>query len=473
MKKFLKISAWILVGLLIIIAGVLYWALDDVDYTPWIDSAYYTHTKARLDSLTDQLTLAQGEVQIGFSKVSITPRLNAQKDDPYEGAFKALPLAGFGERKGRPAEGIHDSVFVKAVAVKVNDKMVVFVGSDLLIVPPSISEGVVKNLQEKMHISRDQIFFSATHTHSSAGAWSEGYVGEEFAGKPNPDVVYWLVLRFSQAIEKAVRDLQPGAIGSGRFDAAAFINNRLIGKLGQKDTEFVFMVGRQNSGRTVVLGSFDAHSTTLGGWNMYISADYPGYWERKLENSGFDLAVFYAGSVGSHSPASKGKEFEKPRYIGEALADSVSKYSAMVQLKSNIGLAYLTLKLDLPEFHVRVSDGIRLNPYLAAKLFPPVGEVCVQAARVDGLIWATAPADFSGETAILYKNAMYRKGYKAIVTSFNGAYVGYVLPMRYYHMDEYETRLMSWFGPYMGPYMNEMIRRMMTSLADLKQGIDI
>ncbi len=468
MKKFLKISTGIIAGLIIIILGVLFWALESVDYTPWIETGYYTHTKARLDSLTKNLTLAQGEVQIGFSKVSITPRLNADKDDPYDGAFKALPLAGFGDRKGKPAEGIHDSVFVKAVAVKVNDKMVVFVGSDLLIVPPSISEGVTKNLQEKMNLSRDQIFFSATHTHSGAGAWSEGYVGEQFAGKPNPDVVYWLVLRFSQAIEKAVSDLQPGAIGSGSFEAADFIKNRLIGKLGQKDTEFVFMVGRQNSGKTVVLGSFDAHSTTLGGWNMYISGDYPGYWQRRLESNGFDLAVYYAGSLGSHSPVSKGREFEKPRYIGEALADSVLKYSAVTGLSSETGLAYMTLKMDLPEFHVRVSDGTRLNPYLAKKLFPPVGDVCVQAARIDGLIWATAPADFSGETAIVYKNAMYKKGYKAIVTSFNGAYVGYVIPMRYYHMDEYETRLMSWFGPYMGPYMNEMIRRMMTSLADLK-----
>ncbi len=467
MKKLLKISAGIIGALIVILLAVLYWALEDVDYTPWIESGYYTHTKARLDSITKNLTLAQGETQIGFAKVSITPRLNAEKDDPYEGAFKALPLAGFGERKGRPAEGIHDSVFVKAVAVKVQDKTVIFIGSDLLIVPPSVSNGVIKNLQEKIKIKREQLFFSATHTHSSVGAWSEGYVGEEFAGKPNPQVVYWLVLRFSQAIEKALADLQPAAVGCGSFEAPDFINNRLIGELGEKDTEFVFLIGRQNSGRSVVLGSFDAHSTTLGGWNMYISGDYPGYWQRKLESAGFDLAVYYAGSLGSHSPRSKGKEFEKPRYIGEALADSVLKYGASTELKNDIGLAYITLKLDLPEFHVRVSDGIRLNPYLAKKLFPPVGDVYVQAARIDGLIWATAPADFSGETTILYKNAMYKKGYKAIVTSFNGAYVGYVLPMRYYHMDEYETRLMSWFGPYMGPYTNEMIRRMMTSLADL------
>ncbi len=467
MRKFLKITGSILSGLLVIILVILYWALDSVDYTPFLESSYYTQTKARLDSLSKQLTLAEGELEIGFSKISITPRLNAEKDDPYEGAFKSVPLAGFGQRHGEPAEGIHDSVFVKAVAVKVKNKLVILVGSDLLIVPPSVSDGVSKNLYEKMKLTRSQIFFSATHTHSSVGAWSEGYVGEQFSGSPNPNVIHWLVLRFSQAIEKAVEDLKPGEIGTESFEAADFIDNRFIDELGEKNSEFVFMVARQNSGKKAVLGSFDAHSTTLGGWNMLFSADYSGYWERKLENNGIDIAVFYAGSVGSHSPHTKGDKFEKPKYIGESLADSVLKYSVNTKLSRDIGLSYVTLKLDLPEFHVRISDGIRLNQILAKKLFPPIGNVYVQAARINNLIWATAPADFSGETTILYKNAMYRKGFKAIVTSFNGAYTGYIIPMRYYHMDEYESRLMSWFGPYMGPYTNEMIRRMMNRLASL------
>ncbi len=56
---------------------------------------------------------------------------------------------------------------------------------------------------------------------------------------------------------------------------------------------------------------------------MEISADYPGYWARMIESTSADIAVFFAGSVGSQSPVGKGDGFERAKYIGEALADSL------------------------------------------------------------------------------------------------------------------------------------------------------
>jgi len=467
MKKALGILLKVSGIFIIIIIIFLLWALKTVDYTPYFDSGYYTETRSRIDSISDQLSLTKGKLHIGFGKEGITPGLGAKEDDPEAGVFKEVPMAGFGSRKGKYAEGIHDSLFVKVVAIRVQEKLLVLVGSDMLIIPPVLSEKVSQIVNEKLGLERNQLFFSATHTHSSLGAWSEGYVGEEFAGLANPNVVKWLVLQFSKAIEHAIQDIKPGELGTGSFEAADFISNRLIGEKGEKDTEFIFLVVKQDDGRSAILGTFDAHTTTLGGWNMEFSADYPGYWQRKLEREGFDMAVFFAGSVGSHSPNSKGEKFEKPKYIGEALADSALKYSQSVDLADSIGLSYISLKMTLPEFHIRVSDGIRLNPILGGKLFPSIGEVYVQAARIGDLIWATSPSDFSGETAIVYKNAMNKEGYKTFVSSFNGAYVGYVIPARYYHLNEYEARLMSWFGPNMGPYTNEMIRRIMQKLVAL------
>ena len=467
MKKALRIFLKIFGIFMIIIIVFLLWALKTVDYTPYFDSGYYTQTRSRIDSISDQLSLAQGKMHVGFGKESITPGLGAKEDDPEAGVFKEVPLAGFGSRKGKYAEGVHDSLFVKVVALRVQEKLLVLVGSDMLIIPPVLSEQVTRIVNKKLGLERSQLFFSATHTHSSLGAWSEGFVGEEFAGMANPNVVKWLALQFSKAIELAVHDLKPGEIGTGSFEAADYISNRLIGEKGEKDTEFVFLIAQQDAGKKAILGTFDAHTTTLGGWSMEFSADYPGYWQRRLESQGFDMAVFFAGSVGSHSPNSKGEKFEKPKYIGEALADSTLKYSQYVEMEDSIGLSFISLKMTLPEFHIRVSDGIRLNPVLAGKLFPSIGEVYVQAARIGNLIWATSPSDFSGETAIVYKNAMNKEGYKAFVSSFNGAYVGYIIPARYYHLNEYEARLMSWFGPNMGPYTNEMTRRIMQKLVIL------
>jgi neutral ceramidase len=463
MRTFLKILGTITVLLFI----VLLWALERVDYTPYFDTDYYSNTRDRLDSISNESALAVGEVELGFGRVSITPGLGAVEDNPRAGVFKEMPMAGYGSRKGTYAEGIHDSLFIKTIAVRVGEQLMILIASDMLIVPPNITEGVCRNISEKMGIQRDQLIFSATHTHSSVGAWSEGYVGKEFAGESNPNVELWLVRQFSKAIENAIQDLQAGKIGSGSFEAPALVSNRLVGEKGVKNSEFIYLAAYQNSGKRALLGAFDAHSTTLGGSNMQISADYPGYWQRKIESEGFDMALFFAGSVGSHSPRSQGEEFEEARYIGEALADSALKYMVDIDMKDSIGLSFLTLGMDLPEFHIRVSDGLRLNTRLAGKLFPPIGNVCLQAAKIGDLIWISTPSDFSGEMALDYKNALDKDGYRVLVTSFNGAYVGYIIPGKYYHLNEYESRLMSWFGPNMGPYTHEMIHRMMNKLVAL------
>ncbi len=463
MRTFLKIVAIFFTLILL----VMLWALKKVDYTPYFESDYYSKTKSQLDSLSDELTLAEGKVQVGFGKVSITPGFGVSEDNPELGLFKNVPLAGFGSRKGEFAKAVHDSLFVKAVAIQIKEQLLVLVGSDMLIIPPNLSSGVSQQVHEKIGLSRHQIFFSATHTHSSVGAWSEGYVGKEFAGDANPEVVQWLTQQFSIAIIEAIEDLKYGKIGVGSFTAPSLIRNRLVGELGEKNSEFIMILANQDGGKKAVIGSFDAHATTLGGWNFEFSGDYPGYWQRAVEKSGVDMAVFFAGSVGSHSANSQGDEFEKSAFIGNALADSVIKYADSIEMMDSIGLSYLSLKMAIPEFHIRVSDGIRLNPTLGERLFPDIGDVYVQAARIGDLIWATSPSDFSGEYAIRFKDEMYKQGYKALVTSFNGTYVGYIIPGKYYHLNEYESRLMSWFGPNMGPYNFEMMHRMMRNLTDL------
>lgn len=460
-KKFLKVVAVIFALVLIF----LFWAIKSVDYTPYFETEYYKTTNARLDTLVEGLHSETGAVDVGFGKRNITPILNGDQDDPSTGKFKEIPLAGYGGRNGGPATGIHDSLFVKAIALKVEGKIMVFVGSDLLIMPPGVSKMSDKFLSDKIGLTRENIFYSATHTHSSVGAWSGGTVGELFGGVYSPAVIEWLSNRVSQAIEEAVDDLKPGKIGVGNFHARDFVRNRLVGDEGKVNSDFLMIKAIQNNGKKAMIGSFDAHATTLGDWNMETSADYPGYWQRKLEEEEFDIAVFLAGSVGSHSYKSKGERFDKSRYIGEALADSVLKYAQNIVIKDSIEVSSLTLRVDYPELQIRISDGLRLNPTIAKMLFPDVGDVYLQTLKIDDLIWATAPSDFSGETTLGYKNAMSKKGYKAMVTSFNGAYTGYIIPCKYYHLNAYESRLMNWFGPSYNPYVNYMIGEMMESVS--------
>ncbi len=456
MKKILLIIA----GFALIVCLLIFIATGSVDHTPYFETDYFKNTSIRLDKVLIDTENVSGQVHSGFARVNITPNINVLRDNHQQGAFKSIPMAGYGDRDGRPAEGIHDSLYVKAVALSVDNQLMILVGADILIIPPEVADSVGILIETEEGIKREQLFFSATHTHSSVGGWAGGIVGAEFAGEENPKIRSWLINKFKECIIKAVADVKPARLGTDSFTTHEFVKNRLVGKLGRVNSEFTFLAIEQYNGDRAVLGAFSAHATTIRHSNLKFSAGYPGYWQRKLEEDVTDMAVFFAGTVGSHGPIGKGKNFEKAKYIGESLADSVGKYIQAIDYQDKISFSQLTCKIDLPEYHLRLSENLNLSTDLTELLLPPSEEVFLQAARIGNLVWVTTPCDFSGEYALDLKNSLHRTGYKSIVSSFNGAYVGYVIPRKYFNLDKYESRTMAWFGPNLGDYMMNIIFRM-------------
>jgi hypothetical protein len=217
---------------------------------------------------------------------------------------------------------------------------------------------------------------------------------------------------------------------------------------------------QQTEGKKAVIGSFSAHSTCMGDKNLEISGDYPGFWQRKMENSGVDLAIFMAGSMGSQTNRGEGEGFEKPRFIGESLADSALAHISNIPLSDSILMNTATLKLNLPEYHFRISTTRNLSTFLTHKLMPYPENAVLQILRIGDMIWVSTPADFSGEYALQFKNTLAAKGFDANITSFNGSYVGYIIPGRYFYLDEYEPKTMGMFGPAMGDYTFHLVNRL-------------
>lgn len=454
----MKKTGIILAVISIIFVSLFFILTAPVNLTPFYESAYYRQSNELIGKAKQNLAAAHDSVQAGFSKVSITPGLNNLTDEPAKGKFKSVPLAGFGARKGKGATGIHDSIFVKAVALRVGSQKIIFVGADLLIMPPNIIDSVTVALKKK-GIEREQVYFSASHTHSSLGAWGPGFLGEQFAGKANQNIQKWLTTQIIRAVVDAENNIHPAKIGYGIFKAGNLTRNRLIGDAGIKNDDFGYIYLERNDGKKAVIGSFSAHATTMGAGNMEISADYPGYWQRKMEATSVNLAVFIAGSVGSQSPVGEGNGFEKPGYIGETLADSLNRYLPRTNLTPGLKLLPVTVKLPLPEFHIRISNNRGLNSSVSNKLMATPQNPYLQAIRIGQMVWVSTPGDFSGEYAVQIKNNLAVNGFMANVSSFNGSYLGYIIPGRYFYMNEYEPRTMGWFGPNMGDYTMDVIRR--------------
>ena len=427
--------------------------------TPYFKTDYYKQTVTRLDSLKPQILSVNDTLYAGFSKISITPDLNKRYESRKEAKQNVIPLAGYGNRRGKPAESVHDSIFVKAVALRSENKTVVIVAADILIMPPNIIDEVALQLM-KEGVNRDQLFFTATHSHSSIGGWGYGLMAKAFAGKENVNLQKWLVSQMKTAVHTAMSDLHPARVGTGSFDASQYTRNRLTGNAATINNDFSFLVIEQTGRKKAIIGSFSAHATTLGRTNMLISGDYPGYWQRKIEDTAADYALFCAGSTGSQSPVGKGDEFENSKYIGESLADSVLVHLNDVSMNDKPTLSSVSLKIDLPEYHIRLTANKNFTTCFSNKLMPLPENVYLQSLRINNFMWVFTPGDFSGESALTIKKLLAGKDYNAIVSGYNGSYIGYIMPGKYFYLGHYESNLMGWFGPTMGDYAMELIELM-------------
>ncbi len=195
--------------------------LNVVDREPYQEKRFY---KEMLEQVTDLSSVRQSipgdSLLIGWSKVNITPDA-------------VLPLAGYGGRKPKAFDAIHDSVFVRTVVFESTDEKVAYVSADLLIIHPELTQAVYQVLGQDWN--SEQIFLTATHTHSSIGAWAPGFVGNLFAGSFDPEVVKSLAGAIARSIRLADERKQPGAVTYSELDMSELVKNRLAGAKGTID----------------------------------------------------------------------------------------------------------------------------------------------------------------------------------------------------------------------------------------------
>jgi hypothetical protein len=456
-KKAARILARIVIALIVLIAIAAVACLDCVDYRPYFRQSYYQTTIARLEAAAKTNTLARGDLQVGFGTVKLAP--------PFP-----VALAGYGSRKGQLAAKVHDDVFVKAVAIRVGGRTAIMFGCDALIVPREVADEFAFNGNLKSYgqfVSRSHLYFSATHTHCSIGGWGQGMVGEAFAGKFDGRAGVWFAGCAMRAAGEALKDLKPAEFGHGSFFAPQFIRNRLVGELGKVDPEFSYAIFKQANGRTGVIGSFSAHATVLSGSMMEYSSDYPGEWQRAVEKATGGFAMFVAGGVGSQGPVAGAGGFEGVQKMGGGLAAEFLKHLLNTPMTNRIAFGALAVNVAMPELNERLTDGIRLRPWVTRQLLPPLQDSFIQAFRLGDMIWISTPCDYSGELALGIKETLRARGFSGVVTSFNGDYVGYVIPSRYYHLSGYEPRLMSFYGPCVPDYLDELARTIALDLVKL------
>ena len=465
MGKWLRRLLKVLGVLILLLVVLFFFATSTIDTTPYFETEYYRNTIENIEEAVKNKTESKGLMLAGFASTNITPKIISGTPDPAKGEFNNIKMAGYGN--GKIATAVHDSIFAKAIAIEVDNETVVFINTDLVAIPEEVVKKVADNLRDK--ISRKQLFFGATHTHSSIGNCMPGYVGKSFGGEYRPEVVEWLGQKFSALIIQALADKQPAQFSSGYIKVPHLVRNRIIGQSGRLNDKLDLLSFVQENGKKATIGAFSAHATVIGPDNEQYTGDYPGYFQRHLEENGIDLALFFAGTVGSHSNQGLGEKFEKAKYIGETLADSALSAMNKMEYRTNMDLTTMSSEIEIPKLQfLYISDRLRLSPYLGSKLMPKTNPIHIQGLKLSHLIWLALPYELSGEYGLDLKNALELQGYNSVLSSFNGQYLGYIVPQKYYYYDTYEARLMGWYGPSMGDYLMELNFKMANELTHTK-----
>ncbi|MBL9129313.1 MAG: hypothetical protein JNL97_16805, partial [Verrucomicrobiales bacterium] len=239
--------------------------------------------------------------QVGVGARDITPRLDdydtwrdvdgngsfePEKGDTYEdrngnGTFDLVWLGGFDVN--RPAKGVQDPLWARALAFRHRDTVVALVSIDCVGLTHerfiAARLGLAASVPQLRYVA-----FTSTHTHNSPdtmGIWSYHPLRSRFDTK----YVDWVMRQAQEAVKDAVASLRPAdvALATADLPPQGFV----------RDSRQPLVYDRTlNAARFVVAGtdetiatliSWGNHPEAMGGDNPLISSDFPHFARQAME----------------------------------------------------------------------------------------------------------------------------------------------------------------------------------------------
>ncbi|MEM9337230.1 MAG: neutral/alkaline non-lysosomal ceramidase N-terminal domain-containing protein [Bacteroidota bacterium] len=447
MKKFFKFFLVFILTIFILAFATL----TLVDRTPPSEQAHYEVMMKRLDSLNQSLKTKDSETfKVGYSKVSLTPD-------------SVMALAGYGARRPKEFEGILDSVYIRTIVVQFPSQKIAILSADLLTIHPLMTQRLHERAPE-IGWNKDQIFLTATHTHSSIGQWAPGLVGGLFSGEYEKSVALEIADRMIESLQKAEENLMDAQLGYSFSENPDLVLNRLVHDKGEEDPFQKNLVFKTRKGN-VIFSSFSAHATCLTSQSKQLSGDFPSYFHQALD---MDTAVVFscyaAGPVGSMGPETGiPDQYERTYFLGKEIANRIETPSLY---KDSIQTVSFRVPLELGRPQFKISKNLALRPYLFKKAFGDEPSE-ISALLLGKVLLIGTPCDFSGELALPLYSYAEKKGLDLILTSFNGGYIGYITKDKWYDMEKSETRTMSWYGPGNGWYFSQIIQKIIDGIHEM------
>ena len=303
-----------------------------------------------------------GPLRAGYAKAAITPELPRQF------------IAGYGAN--RIAEGVHDDLWVRAMAVDDGETTLVIVACDLIgLFLPDTDEIAGR----AAGVGREHIIITCTHVHSgpdTLGLWGPAPT----VSGVDPAYMTMVRDRAAGAIAEAVAALAPCRLRFARAVAPerTGYNSREPDLI---DPEISIMQAVTLDGVPIcTLVNYACHPEVLTTESKLITSDYVHYLREQMETAGTGDVLFVNGALGGMvTPEVSENSFAEAERVGRALgrAAAAAMEDAVEVTEADINIARARFALPMA------------NPLLA--LAAQLG-VINRAPNADGTVTTTLTA---------------------------------------------------------------------------------
>lgn len=396
---------------------------------------------------------AAAPFQAGTARASITP---LEENIPTQ-------LGGYGAREGKPAEGVLDTLYGKALVLQQGDTKAAILSVDMCGVPVNLMEEVLA-AAEVPGLTRDNTLICASHSHTGL----EGFALDRRNVADNPNIgifsepmLNFVVKRLAGALKEADGSLQPVKAGAGAVSLPDMNRNRRDADC-VDDQLTVLRLDRLDGTPLAVLVNFTAHGTLVDETDMLASGEWPGQMQRTVEDflGGGVTCLFANGTEGDIAPKRPegGSRYEEAHNYGRRVGIAASRLAQSLTSEDVSVFAgkarWVTLppRKSAPDFVKIAGDEYKVSQeqldLLLQVMFPDTAPL--YAVRVGDFQMITFPGEPVCEIGVAVKETMRAEGVKhPCAASLTTDAIGYILTAPEYARSGYEATA-SFYGEGLG-----------------------
>jgi len=392
-------------------------------------------------------------MRAGYGRFSITPA-------------ESFPLAGEVTLGERMAREVADPLHATCILLRDGHTNTAIVSVDLLIIERSLYEEL-SGIANQLGIQN--LYISATHTHSSFGGYLSRDGASLFMGRRRPALRAKLVRGVREAMKEALDDLKPVTeLSWGSAGVPGLTMNRRE-RLGPKDDTVRFVQMSREAGPPVMVLSTSGHPVVMMVRRPNAaSADYPGKLVETLARNGVK-ALFLIGAVGACNilfPEMDGGAEDHlallENLILGGLEQAMERGQRLDGSKASAKFMWAPVKVTAqpsPILPWRDKEAMLSAVWSAVgraffrSLKERATEVQLPIVKLGGAILVGMPADYSVWAQQRVVETVDALGGMAIVSSHTNDFIGYMHPRTQYERNSEHNKqffhyenAMTWYG---------------------------